>query len=100
ELPRVVLELSPPVRRTVPLVSRVALWRKRMLFRSEMRVNVPVEGSYNSEDAVGMALETPPATRTFPLLSRVAVKRSRERFILPDVLKELLLGSKISAAET
>ena len=36
---------EPPVIRTIPLFSSVAVWRKRPVFRFPVVVKVPVDGS-------------------------------------------------------
>src|SRR5260370_17546113 len=91
------LDISPPVIKTVPLVRRVAEWRKRTLFKDPVGVKTPVAGSYNSAPEEGLPFETPPATRTLPLLRSVAVKRARVAVMLPVGGKNPTTGPTISA---
>lgn len=76
----------PPVIRTLPSGSSVAVCMWRGVFMSPVAVNVRVEGSYNSELAhTGQSLTTvkPPAIKTLPLVSNVAVWFCRGTFKFP-----------------
>ena len=76
-VPAVVIKdvpLEPPVIKTLPSGSRVAVWLSRATVIWPVAVKLPVEGSYSSAFAKGVfPVETPPAIKTSPLGSRVAV---------------------------
>src|SRR5256885_1020854 len=68
--------LPPPATRTLPLSSRVAVWKRRPLLRLPVLLHVPVAGSYNSDRSVMLgkpSTKNPPATSTLPVVSNVAV---------------------------
>jgi hypothetical protein len=60
---------KPPVIRTFPLGSRVAVWFERGVTILPVELNIRVEGSNKSADA----RREPPATRTRPSPRSVAV---------------------------
>jgi hypothetical protein len=78
---------------TLPLFSRVAVWRLRAAVISPVALNVPDAGSYSS----ALGCEEPPAIRTLPLGSSVAVCLERAVVIAPVVVKVPLAGSYNSA---
>ena len=75
---------SPPAISTFPLVSSVAVWRRRAAVMLPVAVNVPVAGLYSSALATGSTLSNPPATSTFPLFNNVAVCSSRALACYPS----------------
>lgn len=95
---------SPPVTRTLPSPSNVAVWNTRMTLIFPVEANPPAAVSYNSADAsalnirqfgcrgggqnpINFAQCIPPATSTFPSLSNVALCASRVVDILPVGVK-------------
>jgi hypothetical protein len=90
----------PPVIRTLPLGSKVAVWFIRALDMGPVGLNEPVSGSYSSADARKLTMispSLPPVIRTLPLGSKVAVCPTRALDIDPVELNEPLPGSYNSA---
>ena len=91
--------LTPPVKRTWPLGSRVAVWKIRAVVIVAVRcVKVLATGSYTSAvlRMVGLVLVPcpPPAMRICPSGSRVAACFSRAVVIVAaSALKALVTGS-------
>src|SRR2546428_6151674 len=79
--------LPPPAASTLPVGSRVAVCKARLVFMLPVTLQVPVAGSYSSEGA------TLPATITSPVLSRVAVWPERPAVMLPVLLHVPEAGS-------
>ena len=72
----------PPVIRTLPLASKVAVCPTRAVDIDPVGLNEPVAGSYSSAEAKPQP-SRPPAIRTFPLASKVAVPQHRALDIDP-----------------
>src|SRR5205823_1230797 len=76
---RALLTRKPPVIRTLPLDSSVAVWLLRAVLSVPVPVHVPVIGSYNSalltsaQVCGGGPQLKPPATNTLPFGNSVAV---------------------------
>src|SRR5579859_6336592 len=89
--------LNPPVTRTWPLGSRVAVCCSRGACIEPVTDHVPVAGLYSSaslrsEQKSSSQLLNPPATSTCPSGSRVAVARSRPSVMLPVALQVPVAG--------
>src|SRR3990172_8457708 len=96
-----VVSYSPPVTRTVPSGSSVAVWFRRGVTMLPVAFQVPVCGSYSSAAASTSRfgpLPKPPATSTLPSGSSVAVWYLRPVTMFPVAVQVPLSGS-YSAAE-
>src|SRR4051794_34837369 len=82
---------KPPVTRTLPLLSSVAVCEYRVVLIGEAADHVLLAGSYNSAE-LGSP-QQPPATRTLPLLNSVAVWRYRCTLMLGAADHVLVAGS-------
>jgi hypothetical protein len=67
------LLLSPAATRTMPLGNKVAVCKKRAVFRLPVKVQVSLAGLYSSALAKALKPVIPPATRTMPLDSKMAM---------------------------
>jgi len=77
------IEFNPPVKRTWPLGSRVAVWPPRTDVRVDVRaVKVLATGSYTSAVLTRVEPLYPPVKRTWPLGSKVAVCSERTDVML------------------
>ena len=77
----------PPVIRTLPLASKVAVCPTRAVDMDPVELNEPVPGSYSSADPTPEP-PSPPVTRTLPLASEVAVCADRSVDMDPVELNE------------
>ena len=96
------LPFIPPVTRTSPLVSLVAVWSSRFECILAVGVKTPVEGSNNSAVAVTPVPApevAPPVTNTAPVVSNVAVCDERSTDMLPVSVKVAVPGLNSSADE-
>src|SRR2546425_7974432 len=84
ELVPPLISVDPPVRRTRPLGSRVAVWPKRaVIIVAVSVVKVLAMGSYSSAVLATVREElAPPVTRTWPLGSREGVWPARDEGIV------------------
>src|ERR1700704_2218866 len=60
----VVFDDCPPASKTLPLGSKVAVWKLRGVISAPPTVKAPVAGSYSSEEPTVAVPVTPPASRT------------------------------------
>ena len=80
----------PPAMSTLPLGSRVAVCESRgAASLPEVRLKVPVAGSYSSAESLTDVELCPPTIRTLPLGSKVAVWRWRSIDICPAAAVKL-----------
>src|SRR6266566_3109090 len=85
---------QPPLIRTVPSISAVAVAKPRAVFRRPVATNVPVDGIYRSALDRGFPLlSKPPAISTVPSFSRVAVRSPRAVVKFPVTLNNPVAGS-------
>src|SRR5215472_11556466 len=95
--------MNPPVIKTFPVFSRVAVCPSRGRVIEPVALNVLVDGSYSSALERAVARESfplgvyPPAIRTFPSGSKVAVCPARAVIIVPVRANLPVSGSYNSA---
>jgi hypothetical protein len=90
----------PPVIRTLPPASKVAVCPYRGLDMDPVELNEPVAGSYSSAEAKTLGMippVVPPVISTLPLASIVAVWAIRAVDMDPVELNEPVAGSYSSA---
>src|SRR5690349_14077253 len=91
-------KLLPPASSTLPLLSRVAAWSRRAVFRfpAETKPAPAWDGLKVSVVFRNVPLLLPPATKTRPSASKVAVWETRGELIVGPALKVLVGGLKMS----